>query len=160
MTVNAKGLNHVFGPQVGIKVNRQNARWTFGAEGRLTAGINSQTVKTQGLLTPRNNYPDGTDGGMWGPIGLGNSNASYGHKQNKTYFSPIGESRLSADWQWTEAVSFFGAIDGMFADNIARGYRVTDYVVRSDGTIFGIRGNDRNTNVVLYGAEAGIKIRR
>jgi hypothetical protein len=70
------------------------------------------------------------------------------------------EFRLSADWQWTEAVSFFGAADAMFAGNIARGVRVTDYVVHSDGTIFGIRGNDRNASVTVFGVEGGIKVTR
>ena len=173
MSVNARGINRVFGPQVGIKLNRQNARWTFGAEGRLTAGINIQTVKTEGNIATNydfnghNTTGEGPAGHaidstvpMWMPIGLQYSNSNFGHKQNKTHFSPIGELRLSADWQWTNAVSFFGAVDGMFAGNIARGVRVTDYVVHSDGTIFGIRGNDRNTDVFVYGVEAGIKVKR
>ena len=162
MLVNAEGNNCVFGPQFGLKLSRHNARWTFGAEGRFTAGINAQTVKTQGSLRPRTTAipPGGETGGLSGPLGLQNSNYNFGHKETKTYFSPILEGRLSADWQWTNAVSFFGAVNGMFADNIARGVRVTDYVVKSDGTIFGIRGNDRNTHVFVYGVEAGMKIRR
>ena len=162
MLVEAEGNNHVFGPQFGLKLSRHNARWTFGAEGRFTAGINAQTVKTQGSLRPRtiDISPEGETGGISGPIGLQNSNYSFGHKETKTYFSPILEGRLSADWQWTNAVSFFGAVNGMFADNIARGVRVTDYVVKSDGTIFGIRGNDRNTHVFVYGVEAGLRVRR
>ena len=163
MVVNAEGMNRIFGPQFGMKLSRHNARWTFGAEGRLTAGINFQTVQTKGSLQPRITPLNGTatgDGGVRGPVGLQNSNYNFGHKQTKTYFSPIGELRFSADWQWTSAVSFFGALDGMFAGNVARGVRVTDYVVKSDGTIFGIRGNDRNTNVFVYGVEAGIKVKR
>jgi hypothetical protein len=161
LTVDAEGNNRVFGPQFGIKLSRYNARWTFGAEGRFTGGINTQMVKTQGSLMPRSNAI-GTEGlmGQWGPIGLLNSNNNFGHKKSKSYFSPIGEARVSADWQWTEAVSFFGALDGMFAGNVARAVRVTDYVVHSDGTIFGIRGNDRKTSVMVYGAEGGIKVRR
>jgi hypothetical protein len=160
LSIKAQGNNRVFGPQVGIKLSRQNARWTFGAEGRFTGGINAQTVKTTGYLTP--NGGDITAAAEnSAPIGLiGNGNRNFGHKQNKSYFSPIGELRFSADWQWTNAVSFYGAVDGMFASNIARGVRVTDYAVHSDGTIFGIRGNDRNTTVLVYGVETGIKVRR
>ena len=168
MSVDAKAVNRVVGPQIGIKLNRHNARWTFGAEGKFTAGINCQTVKTQGYIGTNydsygDNYiydPNNVDGLMVMPIGLQHGNSNFGHKQDKTYFSPILEGRLSADWQWTSAISFFGAVNGMFADNIARGDRVTDYVVKSDGTIFGIRGGDRNTNVFIYGVEAGIKINR
>jgi len=184
MTVNALAKNHVFGPQVGMKLSRQNARWTFGAEGRVTGGINAQSLKTQGYIATNFDYNSnynnslgtlGDDGlyfpaglaeaghspyTMWTPVGLQYNNTNFGHKKNKTVFSPIGEIRFSADWQWTEAVSFFGAVDGMAAGNIARGARVTNYVVQSDGTIFGIRGNDRNTTVTVCGAEVGIKVRR
>ena len=172
MTVNARGENRVFGPQIGMKLSRQNARWTFGAEGRFMGGINAQSVKTEGYIASNSDYL--TNYNMNGrashaesenvaivvPVGLQSNNTNFGHKQNKTYFSPILELRLSADWQWTQAVSFFGAFNTMYAGNIVRGVRVTDYVVHSDGTIFGIRGNDRNTNVMVYGAEAGIKINR
>jgi len=158
--VDAQAKNYVFGPQVGMKLSRQNARWTFGAEGKITAGINAQTVRTQGSLEPRLVPLDDVNvGGLRGPVGLQNSNYNFGHKETKAYFSPILEGRLSADWQWTSAVGFFGAVNGMFADNIARGVRVTDYVVRND-RIFGIRGNDRNTEVFVYGVEAGVKVNR
>jgi len=164
--INAEANNRVFGPQIGMKLQRHNARWTFGAEGRFTAGINSQTVKTQGYIATNydhiDNYNFWYPGANLGlvPVGLQNNNTNFGHKQTKTYFAPILEGRLTADWQWTSSVSFFGAVNGMFADNIARGYRTTDYVVKSDGTIFGIRGNDRNTHVFMYGVEAGIRINR
>ena len=168
MSVDARGLNRVFGPQIGMKLNRHNARWTFSAEGRMTAGINSQTVTTQGYLGTNydfydDNYiydPGDSNGHVVMPIGLQHGNNNFGHKQTKAYFSPILEGRLSADWQWTSNVSFFGAVNGMFADNIARGVRINDYVVKSDGTIFGIRGNDRNTSVLVYGCEAGVKVTR
>ena len=168
MSVDARGINRVFGPQVGMKLSRSNARWTFGAEGRLTAGINFQTLETSGYIGTNydaygDNYiydPGNSDGLMIMPVGLQHGNSNFGHKKNKTVLSPIGELRLTADWQWTSAISFFGAVDGMFAGNIARGVRITDYVVRSDGTIFGIRGNDRNTNVFVYGVELGVKMNR
>ena len=174
MTINARAQNRLVGPQVGIKLSRQNARWTFGAEGRFMGGINAQTVKTEGNIAanydfngfntsstqPADGHDLDTAQPMWMPIGLQYSNNNFGHKQTKTYFSPVVEFRVSADWQWTNAVSFFGAAEAMWAGNIARGVRVTDYVVQSDGTIFGIRGNDRNTDIAVYGVEAGIKVNR
>jgi len=153
MSVDAKANNHVVGPQVGMKLSRQNARWTFGADGRLTAGINTQQVRTSGYFLPFT----GMDASV---LGLQYTNRNFGHSQTKAYFSPIVEGQVSADWQWTQAVSFFGAVNGMLAGNIARGVRITDYVVHSDGTIFGIRGNDRNTSIAVYGVEAGIKVNR
>ena len=160
LNVDARAQNRVFGPQFGVKLNRHNARWTFGAEGRLTAGINSQSVRSRGF---REYNPD------WTPIGapsmatgvvVGQSNnVSFRHTQNKAYFSPIGEARLTAAWQWTNAVSFFGSLDGMFAGNVARGVRVTDYAV-TDTRFFGIRGDDRNTTVLVYGVGAGVMVNR
>jgi len=155
MSVDAKAQNRVVGPQVGMKLSRQNTRWTFGAEGRLTAGINPQRVKTSGRLLPFDQLSSQTI------LGARYAATDFAHSQTKTYFSPIAEFRLSAEWQWTSAVSFFGAADAMWAGNIARGVRVTDYVVHStDGAIFGIRGNDRNTSIAVYGVEAGIKVNR
>ena len=153
LTVNARANNRVFGPQVGMKVSRQNARWTFGAEGRLTAGINTQRVQTSGNLQPMS----GVGFVVLGTLG---NNLNFNHTQTRTFFSPIGELRFTADFQLTNAVSLFGAVDGMVADNIARGVRVTDYVLQQNGTIFGIRGNDRNTTIAVYGVEAGIKVNR
>jgi len=164
MIIDAEGNNCIVGPQFGLKLNRHNARWTFGAEGKFTAGINAQTVKTQGYIATNFDYTENYNYQWenigWMPVGLQYNNTNFGHKETKTYFSPILEGRLSAEWQWTNAVSFFGAVNGMFADNIARGVRVTDYVVKSDGTIFGIRGDDRNTCVFVYGVELGLKVSR
>ncbi|GHT18779.1 hypothetical protein FACS1894189_7070 [Planctomycetales bacterium] len=171
MNVNARGINRIVGPQIGIKLSRQNSRWTFGLEGRFTAGINSQSISTEGYIASAYDQLDIINLGPFdydadfptdqSPIGLKNGPASFGHKKNKVYFSPVLDLRLGADWQWTEAVSFFGAFDTMFADNIVRGSRVTDYVVRSNPvTIFGVRGNDHNTSVLTYGVECGIRVRR
>ena len=172
MTINARGINRVVGPQIGIKLSHSNARWTFGAEGRVMGGINAQTVTTKGRIA--SNYDFGGNNGntmnpgdghnlsagtpQWVPIGLQSNNTNFGHKKTQVYFSPVAEFRFSSDWQWTDAVSVFAAVDAMWADNIARGVRVTDYVVKSDGTIFGIRGNDRNTQVAMFGVEAGVKV--
>jgi hypothetical protein len=171
MVIDARAENRILGPQFGIKTSRQNARWSFNAEGRFTAGINSQVLKNRGHISSAwNDYHSGGDGGtnayvtyndvpIYTPVGLMEGATGFNHRQNKTYFSPILELRLSADWQWTEAVSFFGAFDAMYADNIARGVRVPDYVVRNN-QIFGIRGDDHNTNIMVYGVETGIRIRR
>ena len=147
MSVDARAINRIVGPQFGIKLSRHNARWTFGAEGRLTGGINVQSLRTEGFIAS----------GEYPPAGM--RNTSFGHRQNKTVFSPIGELRLTADFRLTNAVSIFGGVDGMFAGNVARAVRVTDYVVSND-QIFGIRGNDRNTTVFVYGASFGVKVSR
>ena len=160
LSINARGQNRVFGPQFGIKLHRHNARWTYGAEGRFTAGINSQIARTQGHRVYNSDWrPIGAPQAIiteTSPFGAG---TYFGHRQNKTYFSPIGELRFNAAWQWTSAISFFGGVDGMFAGNIVRGHRVTDYVVRNDRA-FGIRGNDRNATVFVYGVEMGVKVNR
>lgn len=95
----------------------------------------------------------------WIPIGVLQSNSYYNHKANKTYFSPVLEFRIDADWQWTDAVSLNVGFTTTYADNIGRAVRVTDYAVHSDGTIFGIRGN-RNASVLVYGVNFGMKVKR
>ncbi|MDR0522684.1 MAG: BBP7 family outer membrane beta-barrel protein [Planctomycetaceae bacterium] len=168
-----RAQNRIFGPQIGIKMNRQNARWTFFVDARLTAGINMQSINLAGDLVYAGTETSATDSSTDDSttdtstssssnvtlIGVDRNLTDFGHKQNKNYISPIVQFRFGADWQWTESVSVFGAFDTMYANNIARGYRVPDYVVKP-GTLFGIRGNDHNASVMVYGIEAGIKLRR
>ncbi len=198
LDVEARGLNRVIGPQIGAKFKRQNGRWTLGSEIRFMAGINNQSMRTQGYLG-KNLYfnadmgylsiwpegggdeEEGEDGGAtgypgahvdtsildqmwqqgvypWLPVGMTGAGNHFNHKLNKTYFSPVVEWRIDADWRWTDAVSFNVGFNTTFADNIARAYRITDYKV-SNTEIFGVRGS-RNTSVLVYGLTFGLKLQR
>ena len=199
LNVEARGLNRVIGPQIGAKFQRQNGRWSLGTEIRFMAGINNQSMRTQGYLGKHLAYnvdmgyfsswgegnvdddgDDETGGGgsypwlhtdttvydqmvqqgiyPWLPIGLTGTGNYYNHKMNKTYFTPIVEWRLDADWQWTDAVSINVGFNTTFADNIARAYRITDYKI-SNTEVFGIRSS-RNTSVLIYGVTFGLKVKR
>lgn len=204
LSVEARGLNRVIGPQIGAKFKRQNGRWTIGSEIRFMAGVNNQSMRTQGYLgknlafnldmgyysnfsleevedsgsgSGSGNtdledyvYPGGhTDATIldqmwqqgvypWLPVGMTGNGNYYNHKLNKTYFTPIVEWRIDADWKWTDAVSFNVGFNTTFADNIARAYRITDYKI-SNTEVFGIRGS-RNTSVLVYGVTFGLKMKR
>ena len=196
LDVDARGLNRIIGPQFGAKFQRQNGRWTFGSEIRFMAGINNQSLRTQGYLGKHlafngdmgywsvlaqggaesdeegggANYP-GThvdtaildqmwQQGVypWLPVGMTGTGNYFNHKLSKTYFSPVVEWRIDADWKWTDALSFNVGFNTTFADNIARGYRITDFKV-DNTSIFGIRGS-RNTSVLVYGVNFGLRLQR
>ena len=187
MDVNARVNNRVIGPQIGAKVYRKNARWTFGMEGRFMAGINSQSILTKGNMASHLGWnvdmgtinEDGTISGVggahgdtviveganwqqiypWIPFGPLNNTTTFHHRGHRTVFAPIVELRFDAEWQWTDAVSVNFGFTTMFADGVGRAVRVTDYKVDELGNIFGIRKNI-NDQLMVYGVNFGVKVTR
>ncbi len=169
-TIDGRVINRIGGPQFGFKVNRRNQRWTFGAEFRFMAGINSQSQTVSGTLGSDGINPsliyDHTilqiqQSAMkpYMPIGFIRNTKSFYHHENKTYFSPGVELRLNAKWQWTDAVGFNFGFNTMFVDNVARGANIVDYSISPDGTLFGIRGG-QNDSILVYGLNFGLTARR
>lgn len=172
--------NRIIGPQLGVKFQRRNARWTFGAEGRFMAGINNQSQTVSGYigsnfinpeLVPQigGSTADGNSGGTNGPlqqqgvlpyipIGLHHSAQTFYHHRNKTYFSPGFELQLSAKWQWTDAVGIKLGFNSTIFDNIGRGAEVIEYKIHDNGQLFGIKVS--KTAVITYGVNFGLDIRR
>ncbi|MDR1964848.1 MAG: BBP7 family outer membrane beta-barrel protein [Planctomycetaceae bacterium] len=171
--------NRIIGPQFGVKVQRRNARWTFGAEGRFMAGINNQSQTVSGYLGSNFINPElvpqigssGSDSGgtsngtvqdhgvlPYIPIGIHHSAQTFYHHRNKTYFSPGFELQLSAKWQWTDAVGFKLGFNSTIFDNIGRGAEVIEYKIQDNGQLFGLKVS--KTAVITYGVNFGLDIRR
>ncbi|MDR2115080.1 MAG: BBP7 family outer membrane beta-barrel protein [Planctomycetaceae bacterium] len=171
--------NRIIGPQVGIKFQRRNARWTFGAEGRFMAGINNQSQTVSGYLgsnfidptlVPQISVEAGTTTGSeqnnvtqqgvlpYIPIGIHHNTQTFHHHRNKTYFSPGFELQLSAKWQWTDAVGVKVGFNSTIFDNIGRGAEVIEYKIHENGQLFGLKVS--KTAVITYGLNFGLDIRR
>ncbi|MDR0704124.1 MAG: BBP7 family outer membrane beta-barrel protein [Planctomycetaceae bacterium] len=168
--------NRIIGPQFGVKFQRRNARWTFGAEGRFMAGINNQSQTVSGYigsnfinpeLVPQIGGGTGEDGDSalqdhgvlpYIPIGLHHSAQTFHHHRNKTYFSPGFELQLSAKWQWTDAVGIKLGFNSTIFDNIGRGAEVIEYKIQDNGQLFGLKVS--KTAVITYGVNFGLDIRR
>ncbi|MDR0336182.1 MAG: hypothetical protein LBI18_03730 [Planctomycetaceae bacterium] len=174
--------NRIIGPQIGVKLQRRNARWTFGAEGRFMAGINNQSQTVSGYLgsnfinpelvpqiggsttsnNNNNNSGNGTlqDHGVlpYIPIGIHHNTQTFHHHRTKTYFSPGFELQLSAKWQWTDAVGIKVGFNSTIFDNIGRGAEVIEYKIQDNGQLFGLKVS--KTAVITYGVNFGLDIRR
>ncbi|MDR2755677.1 MAG: BBP7 family outer membrane beta-barrel protein [Planctomycetaceae bacterium] len=173
--------NRIIGPQFGVKLQRRNARWTFGAEGRFMAGINNQSQTVSGFLGSNFINPElvpqigGSTTGSTGttgvsstvqdhgvlpyvPIGIHHNTQTFHHHQNKTYFSPGFELQLSAKWQWTDAVGVKVGFNSTIFDNIGRGAEVVEYKIQENGQLFGLKVS--KTAVITYGVNFGLDIRR
>jgi hypothetical protein len=168
--------NRIVGPQFGVKFQRRNARWTFGAEGRFMAGINNQSQTVSGYIGSNFINPElvpqiggGTgDGGNallqehgvlpYIPIGIHHSAQTFHHHRNKTHFSPGFELQLSAKWQWTDAVGIKLGFNSTIFDNIGRGAEVIEYKIQENGQVFGLKVS--KTAVITYGVNFGLDIRR
>lgn len=164
--------NRIVGPQFGVKLQRRNARWTFGAEGRFMPGINTQSQTVSGYLG--SNFVDPTlvrptdvlqiqQSGVipYIPTGLLHNTQTFHHHRNKTYFSPGVELQLSAKWQWTDAVGIKLGFNSTIFDNIGRGAEVIEYKIYGEdtgGQLFGIKTS--KTAVITYGFNFGLDIHR
>ncbi|GHT36076.1 hypothetical protein FACS189427_06980 [Planctomycetales bacterium] len=180
--------NRITGPQFGVKLTRRNSRWTFGAEGRFTAGINMQSQRIYGTLGSHfidpSQVPPYSEGGNTSdsgsssatgsmgtteqlrssgvspfiPLGLLRNTQSFNIKKNETVFSPVVELRLTAKWQWTDNVGVQCGFNSTIADNIARGSDIIDYSISDDGQLFGFRKSKEA--VIVYGFTFGLNMSR
>ncbi|MDR1268301.1 MAG: BBP7 family outer membrane beta-barrel protein [Planctomycetaceae bacterium] len=161
--------NRIIGPQFGVKFQRRNARWTFGAEGRFMAGINNQSQTVSGYLgsnfvdptlVPQTSILEVQQSGVlpYIPIGIHHNTQTFHHHRNKTYFSPGFELELSAKWQWTDAVGIKLGFNSTIFDNIGRGAEVIEYKIHENGQLFGLKVS--KTAVITYGVNFGLDIRR
>lgn len=169
--------NHIVAPQIGIKWTKRNARWSFSADTRLLLGINYQSMKLSGGVRSWDDSVWQFDGlptlsevefdpevitGMptpWTPIGVGD-NRNFNYNRHRTDFSPGIECKLTANWQWTNAVGIQFGFDMLWMDNIARGSRINNYSISDDGSLFGINSKQSLESIFSYGFRVGFTIHR
>ncbi|MFZ5830496.1 MAG: BBP7 family outer membrane beta-barrel protein [Planctomycetota bacterium] len=135
--------NHVIGPNIGIRYFHQHVRFRFNAEGRFTAGYNSQNLRTAGRFTTIDTFP-------W----LG------GAFDNKTYmdqFTPVVEGRFELHYQLTRAIFLKVGYTALWMGNVARAPEVLEYSV----PVMGINTDAANDgDVLMSGLTMGISINR
>jgi hypothetical protein len=134
--------NRIVGPKFGVKLQRRNQRWTFGAECYVTTGINTQSRSL--------NYFDFS----------GNAPQLVNHRLNKTVFSTITDFRVTARWQWTDAVGIFVGFNTVRSTGIGRSI---DFASSINGTSDeAIRNGTAKSkhNVMMYGLSIGFDVRR
>ncbi len=121
LSVNARGLNRIIGPQIGAKITRKNQRWTFGFEGRFLAGINNQMLTTNG--TSGSNLGWNYDMGTWpeldssdttGDLGIGeqgDATISEGSAWQGVYpWIPVGALNNTTAYSHKRTQTFFSPV--------------------------------------------------
>lgn len=170
-----KAENHIIAPQIGMRYSRTNRRWTLTAEGKFLAGLNNQNLRSRGTFGSFYDYinteifPDELlddtvrDYGIypWTPAGILNSRRSFNHSGIRHVFSPGVEGKLNANWQISNAVGVQFGVTVMWMDRIARGSRINDYTIFSDGQFFGLnKGRSAESDALMYGFNIGVTVNR
>jgi hypothetical protein len=137
--------NYLFGGQFGGRWSRQTGRWQFGYEARGFLAANYQHVTQQGQL---------------GDIGAATTNLqtpiAFAHRANQTEFSPAAEMRLNLKYQVFRSLYVQAGYSALFAQNIARGARMTFYNMPT----MGILTHENDSTFFVHGLNIGLVVNR
>lgn len=161
----ASAQNHVIGPQIGLRWFRQTERWTWSAEGRFFAGLNTQNLKQGGTL--------GSELGtqFWtAPVDEGEpgvvlfqpqemTTTTFVHKATAHEWSPGVELRLDLKYQLTRAVNLRVGWNGFWIDGMARSADLIDYAFY-ETQLMGIDMKDNRQSVFIQGLTFGVDVNR
>ena len=129
---NTTSHNEIGGPEIGARYYQPYGRFGISAEGRFTAGINSQSVLQtgiigSGLVAGQNAYPQ--------PTLL--SSTTFSNSTHWVEFSPIVELRVEAHMQLTNMIALKAGYTGLFVNNTVRAADMVNYEL-SNTTTMGI----------------------
>lgn len=140
--------NHIIGPQIGARYFKIAGRWMLNAEGRFTAGFNSQNVhhhsRLQVLAPTTNGFPEAFTG----------SNVTSSDYQNE--WAPLVEVRVELRYLLTRAISLRAGWTGTWADGIARSPGLTDYSLPT----MGIDMTRNRDDLFIHGLTFGVDLNR
>jgi hypothetical protein len=158
---NTASHNEIAGPEIGVRWFQPIGRFGISAEGRFTAGINSQSVDQDGLLASK------LSAGQNAGLALSNgatayptlmSATSFNHSTHWVEFSPIVEFRVEAHMQLTNIIALKAGYTGMFINNVVRAADMVDYTVPTMGITRNLDGNLQN--IYVQGLNLSIEINR
>lgn len=112
--------NHIVGPQVGARIQKQQGRFVYSAEGRFLAGVNFRSINQSGSIATNADPSLGTS-----PVNLEPN--SFINSFHDEHFSPVGEFRVSASYFLTQAIAIKAGFTGIMADGIGRASNTIDY---------------------------------
>ena len=133
---NTHSHNEIAGPEIGMRWFKPMGRFGISAEGRFTAGINSQSVDQDGILASgliagQNTAPQPTLMGA----------TSFNHSDHWIEFSPIIELRVEAHMQLTNLIAVKAGYTGIFVNNVVRAADMVDYTLPTMGITRNLDGN-------------------
>ncbi len=169
----AEAENHIVGPQIGARWSKTKGRWRVSAEGRFFAGLNSQNIRSQGVLGSElaaavpwsfdispvdpNDPLSGPPGYPYMPVLREPYN--FDHTEHLFEFSPAAEIRIEGIYQLTRAVFIKAGWTAIWMDGIARGSNIIDYTI-SEPSVMGINAAENSQDVFMHGLNIGVTVNR
>lgn len=140
--------NHVIGPHLGVRYFKLAGRWMLNAEGRFTAGFNSQNVHLDSRMMVV------TPGGLGYPQAWSGAAVTEGAYQSE--WCPIAEVRVELRYLITKAINLRVGWTGMWMDGLARSPYMIDYTVPN----MGIDMSNNQEDTFVHGLTFGVDINR
>lgn len=144
MNIDSSLRNHLIGPQVGLRWNKQTGAWRVGAEGRFMAAENFQQIQVNSRFTGTNTQLQS------GTIVGGNDS------QSDATWAPLGELRLDLAYQVTNAISLRIGYTGLIAGGITRASRRVDYQLPQALVL----DSNKDEAFIVNGFNVGVEINR
>lgn len=140
--------NHIIGPQIAARYFKLAGRWMLNAEGRFTAGFNSQNIHHHSRL---NVDAPGTEGypGDW--TGANVTSAAY---QNE--WCPLVELRVELRYLVTRAINLRVGWTGTWMDGIVRSPSVIEYSLPN----MAINMAHNREDLFMHGLTFGVDLNR
>jgi len=163
--------NDMVGPEIGLRYTHQRERWTFSSEFRFTAAADVENTQLSGFLGSNivtNPTITLLQTGVLGqaPITTLNNplqNAPQGlitttftHAQTDIEFAPLGELRVEAAYNITQAAAIKVGYTAMVAGGVSRAAQRIDYVLPS----MAITNNNKWDLLFTNGITMGFEINR
>jgi hypothetical protein len=172
--------NRVGGPQIGFRWYKPFGRFSLTAEGRFMAGVNTETVRQDGILASNittNGVTGATSFGppprfVVAPVTAGNplvpsllNSIGFQHSAQFTEFVPLVEFRTDLHVKLTNLISFQAGWTTMWMNGIGRGADMIDYTVSTlNGPPMGINTTNvshaNRQDMLMYGFNIGLELNR
>jgi hypothetical protein len=149
---NTTSHNEIGGPEIAMRLYQPIGRFAISAEGRFTAGVNSQQVKQDGILGSTLEANQAATA----PVPYLFSATGFQHSQSWVEFSPMLEFRVEAHVQITNLIAFKAGYTGIWVDNVVRAADMVDYTVPSMGITTANNGNRQS--VYMGGVNIGVEV--
>ncbi|MCA8996894.1 MAG: BBP7 family outer membrane beta-barrel protein [Planctomycetaceae bacterium] len=121
--IRSNALNHVFGPQIGLRASAKVWRLTFGAETKFVVGMNriNDQVRTEEILRQANPVdPDVTPEGV--TI----------YSEQRTRFAPVFDFAVYSKFQMSDHFHLFVAYDLLYGGGVSRAFDNVIYDTPAD----------------------------
>jgi hypothetical protein len=149
--------NRIYGPEVGVRWQKEFGRFGISSEGRFMAGVDSQNIRQNGEIASE----------LFGtadnpsPLPTLLHATTFASAAELTTFCPVIEFRAEAHVQLTRLIQFKAGWTGIVMDGIARGADMVNYELNGiTGQFMGINTGANSQPVFIQGLNVGFELNR